>query len=81
MSDAEFFPFRIAWLIAFVFQYLCFICGDLIVRHHNATSVPTILSVEQIHCVHSRAASCEEVNDEGIGLVGDKETYRVMDCI
>ena len=81
MSDAELFPFCIARLIAFVFQHLRLICGDLIVGHHNATPVPAILSVEQVHCVHSRAASCEEVNDEGIRLIGNKETYRVMDRI
>lgn len=68
VGDAELFPFRITGLIAFVFQHLCFICGDLIIRHHNATSVPTILSVEQVHCMHGRAAACEEVNDEGSWL-------------
>ena len=81
VGDAKLFPFRIAGLAAFVFQHLRFICGDLIICHHNATPVPAILSIEQVHCVHSRAASCEEVNDEGIRLIGNKETYRVMDRI
>ena len=81
MGDAKLFPFRIAGLAAFVFQHLRFICGDLIICHHNATPVPAILSVEQVHCVHSRAASCEEVNDEGIGLAGNKKTDSVTDGI
>lgn len=43
--------------------------------------MPTILGIEEIHGVHSRATPCEEINDEGVGLVGDKEAKGVTFCI
>jgi hypothetical protein len=41
----------------------------------------TILSIQQIHCMQGSSAACKEVDNKGIGLVGDKETNGIVNGI
>ena len=81
LRNALLLPFILARLYAALRKVLRLIRRNLVVRNENAPPIPTILRIQQIHRMKSRPRPREEIENQRIRLIGNKETNRVMNGI
>ena len=77
-GNAEFFPFFITGMVTTIRKRLCLIRGYLVICNHNTTAASTILSIEKIYSVKRSARTCKKVNYQGVRLIGNKESNRIL---
>ena len=81
LRDALLLPFFLARLYAALRKILRLIRRNLVVRNENAPPISTILRIQQIDRMKRRPRSREEIENQRIRLIGNKETNRVMNGI
>ena len=80
-GDAQLLPFLITGTFALFRQGLRFRIRDFIVCNHNTAAAASVFCIQQVDSVKRCARTGKEVNDKGVGLVGDEETNGIMNSI
>lgn len=81
MGNALFLPFGVAGLYTAGFKLILFGFRNLVVGNEDAPAVPAVLGIQQVDRVQRRTGTGKEVNNEGVGFVGDKESNGIVDSI
>ena len=81
MGNALFLPFGVAGLYTAGFKLILFGFRNLVVGNEDAPAVAAVLGIQQVDRVQRRTGTGKEVNNEGVGFVGDKESNGIVDSI
>ena len=81
LENAEFFPFRVAWLETLLSQRIGLTCRNLVVSHKNRLSSSSVLTVQSCYSMGGGTRATEEVEYHCRGLVPNEESDGVLNRI
>ena len=80
-GDSKLFPFFVTLVQAFGSEDLFLLGTHFVVGYHNTTAMTAIFLVQKVDSMKGCATARKEIENEGVGFVGYKETDGIMDGV